>query len=624
MGIFENNLKVLAEIYPEIDRLIEDASKELEECIEKDLEIYREMSIDGETIVKVKKNNKEYYLGGKRNAREPVQMWLEKSVGDLAANAPVFILGVGNSLYLSELIDQCNEKIAILIYEPSLQLFLDFIEHTDITKWLRKQTIIFWVKGIKRMELEQMKPIADKLLTYGMLPYSRNFVLPNYEVLFPEDVLEFLRICRKSAMEGVVLRNTQKIFSKVMVKNLFLNARYLCDAYKTTQLVQVIPRDIPGIVVAAGPSLNKNIKDLKAACGKALIIAVDTAIKPLLKEGIKPDMVMIIDAVKPLELFQIDGCKDIPFVCTMNASSEAMEYHQGKKFFFHEGYLFSEKILTKSKENFGTVSSGGSVATTAFSLLHKIGLTRIILVGQDLAYTNNRTHADGTFSEKMQEVNTKRMYMVEGNYEEKVPIAGDLRQFLDWYNVTIPAMKERNPEFCVINATEGGAKITDTEIMTLKEAISRECKKEVNIGECLNKLNPMLDEEGRQWAVEYLKTLPKECHELTVQANNIKKLYKKLDKVCKKKNIDRKEYLSVLKKIDKSIPKIEIMPMYQLATMSLSDAKYVISSEQFFHYNAIAEEGKEIARKGILYMGLVEQCGDIFQKYAEEVFQDLE
>ncbi len=624
MGIFENNLKVLAEIYPEIDRLIEDARKETEESKEKELEIYREMSMDGEPILKVKKQDKEYYLGGKRNAKEPVDLWMEKSIGELAANAPVFIMGVGNSLYLSELINKCDEKIAILIYEPSLQLFLDFIEHTDITKWLRKQTLIFWVKGIKRMEIEQMKPVADQLLTYGMLPYSRNFVLPNYEVLFPEDVLEFLRMCRKSAMGGVVLRNTQKIFSKVVVKNLFINAKYLCDAYKTTQLVQVIPRDIPGIVVAAGPSLNKNIKDLKAACGKALIIAVDTAIKPLLKEGIKPDMVMIIDAVKPLELFQIDGCKDIPFICTMNASSEVMAYHEGKKFFFHEGYTFSEKILMKSKEDFGTIPSGGSVATNAFALLYKIGLTRIILVGQDLAYTNNRTHADGTFSEKMEEINTKGMYMVEGNCEDRVPTAIDLKQFLDWYNVTIPAMKKCNPDFCVINATEGGAKITDTEVMTLKEAISRECQKEVNIKECLDQLKPMLDQEERQWAVGYLKELPDQCHELTIQANKIKKLYKKLDKVCKKKNIDKKEYLSVLRRIDKSIPKIERMPMYQLATMSLSDAEYVISREQFLHRSTLAEEGKEIARKGTLYMELVEQCSNIFQKYAEEVFKDVE
>ena len=37
------------------------------------------------------------------------------------------------------------------------------------------------------------------------------------------------------------------------------------------------------------------------------------------------------------------------------------------------------------------------VACSAFSLVYKLGFSRIILVGQDLALTGNKTHADGTF-----------------------------------------------------------------------------------------------------------------------------------------------------------------------------------------------------------------------------------
>ena len=58
-------------------------------------------------------------------------------------------------------------------------------------------------------------------------------------------------------------------FSTVFARNVLSNVKYLCNGYKTVQLIQVIPRDIPGIVVAAGPSLNKNIKELKKAKGKA-------------------------------------------------------------------------------------------------------------------------------------------------------------------------------------------------------------------------------------------------------------------------------------------------------------------------------------------------------------------
>ena len=94
-----------------------------------------------------------------------------------------------------------------------------------------------------------------------------------------------------------------------------------------------LPRDCPGILVAAGPSLNKNIQELKKAKGKAFIVAVDTAIKPLLQEGILPDMFAIVDAEKPLDLVKIEGIRDVPLMTTLNAAPEVLAYHRGMKFF---------------------------------------------------------------------------------------------------------------------------------------------------------------------------------------------------------------------------------------------------------------------------------------------------
>ena len=234
-------------------------------------------------------------------------------------------------------------------------------------------------------------------------------------------------------MGGLVRFNTDNVFSTVMLKNLFSNARYLCQGYHISQLVEVIPRNIPGIVVAAGPSLNKNVQELKRAKGKAFILAVDTAIKPLLQAGIVPDMFAVIDGMKPLELVQKEDVREIPLFTTLNAAPEILDYQTGMKFFSNEGYQFAERILRKSGCKPALVASGGSVATNAFSLLYKIGIDTIILVGQDLAYTNNKSHADGTFHDEMEEEDTSSFIMVEGNIEEKVPTRTNLKMFLDWY-----------------------------------------------------------------------------------------------------------------------------------------------------------------------------------------------
>lgn len=616
MTIYEKNLKTLAVHYPEMDQRIREAQ------VEPTLEILKENSYSGEIILKIRKDGRSCYLNGKRDTEELARKWVE-TLGELQRDTPVLMMGIGNFFYLKELADKMENPITILVYEPSLQIFQKFLEMVDIQKWMEKHLIIFWVDGLEGMNTESMGGIINQVLKYELLDNAKYFILPNYEKLFPEETVAFVKSCRDTALKELSIYQTNKLFSEVMVKNLFSNARYLCDGYKTTQLVEVIPRDIPGIVVAAGPSLNKNIQELKKAKGKAFIFAVDTAIKPLLRAGIIPDMFAVIDALKPVELVQMEEAQDIPLLTTLNAAPEVLNYHKGMKFFFNEGYLFAEDIFRKSGHRIGDVSSGGSVATNIFSLFYKIGIETVILVGQDLAYTGNKSYADGTFQEKIEEVDTSYFMMVEGNYEEKVPTRTDLKIFIDWYNMYIERIKERDKDFRVINATEGGAKIQNTELMTLKEAIEQVCVKEVDIRACLEKLPPMLNEETREWTIEYLKNIPEEFQKLKKEAGKLKKLYEKLDKICDKKNIDHKEYLSIMKKIEKQRKVIDGMKVYQMVSITMSNAHYMLLGEQHLQEKSLQKEGKEIAQMGIAYIEDAIKCAVVFKQYAEDIFSDL-
>ena len=613
MTIYEENLKALSAKYSRMDELIEEAKEKMEP----ELEIIEEVSYDGEPIIKVQKEGRTCYLNGKRNTKEPAEKWVE-TLGKLPNNAPVFIMGLGNPSYLKELAEHTKKKITIIIYEPSFQIFLHFLEHVSIAEWMEKHMITFFVKGIKGMDEQAMRGMAGRVLTYESIPFSRRLVLPNYDVLFPDEVLGFVKVMFDIADFELSQYSTQISFSTVTVKNMLDNIKYLCNGYKTIQLVEVIPRDIPGILVSAGPSLNKNIKELKRAKGKAFIIAVDTAIKPLLSEGIIPDMFAVVDGRKPLSLVQREEAKDIPLLCNLSASSVVLEYHTGMKFFYNEGYAVSDHILLKQDTDFGSVETGGSVATTAFSLLYKIGLPCIILVGQDLAYTGNKSHADGTFADVMKKEDTKNYITVEGNTEEKVPTTEILKLYLKWFGDYIAAAKKYDPNFRVINATEGGAKIEHTEIMTLHDAIEQECTKEVDIQACLKKLPPMLNEENRKWAEEYLDSFPDKFLEVAKSANKTRKLYKKLEQTCKRKNIDTKEYQSLLKKIEKNIKQIEKNEMHQLIDATMINARYILAREQFLYRDSLQEEGKELARQGLIYTENMAQIAILFKEYLEE------
>lgn len=618
MTIYEENIKALAKYYPGMDELIEEAKKKYET----DLEVFEEEAYTGETILKVRKNEKNYYLNGKRNTTENAEIWV-KSLGELYPNTPVFMFGVGNWSYLKELVENTETKITIIVYEPCFTIFLKFLELVEISSWLEKQLIVFWVNGIEGMNKDGMRGIIQRIIKYEMASFIKKLEVPNYDELFKEELIEFYREIRDSVEMESVQYNTKLRFADVTVKNLISSIKFLPDAYKTTQLVDVIPRDIPGIVVAAGPSLNKNIKELKKAKGKAFIIAVDTALKPLLAEGIIPDMFAVVDAKKPLTLVDKEEVREIPLLTNFNANSEILEYHTGKKFFSNEGILIADKVFQKSKKPNGTVESGGSVATTAFSLLYKIGLERIILVGQDLAFTGNKSHADGTFEDVMKEQDTKGFVMVEGNVEEKVPTRGDFKIYLDWYGKYIQAIHNTNPAVRVINATEGGAKIKGTEIMTLHDAIEQECTREVDIQECMSRLEPMLEEEAHKEAIEYLRTIPNKFGKLSKDAKKARGLYVKLDKLCDRNHMDSKEYLSLLKKIKKINQEIESNETYQLVCLTMINAQYILWSEQFVVEDSFQAEGKELARKGMLYTENVAKMAHLFEGIAAEKYADL-
>ncbi len=616
-SVYEKNLSTLSKYFPGMDQLIKEARKN----IKMEIELLEETARDGNKILKVRKNKKEYYLNGKRNTTEPAEIWMQ-GIGELIQNTPVFMVGLGNEHYLKKLVEKTDKHITIIIYEPSLQIFIRFLEQIDLERWMEKHLIVFWVEGIRDMDAKHLPNILNPILRYELLPYAKKIILPNYENLFPEESIQFMKTIRDLAKSHRIGFNTRLAFSRVSVKNYLGNIMHLVKGYKTTQLVRVIPTDIPGIVVAAGPSLNKNIKELKSAKGRAFIIAVDTAVKPLLKEGIIPDMFVIVDGEKPLSLVQQEEAKEIPLLCALVAANEILNYHQGMKVFFNEGFGYAEQIFAKSTAMFGVVPTGGSVATSAFALLHKLGFKRIILVGQDLALTGNKTHADGTFYDKMEQIDTAGCLMVEGNIEKEVPTRADFHNYLEWYNKYIEGCKGRIDGFHVINATEGGAKIEGTEIMTLKDALERECKKTVDIQECLDKLDPMLDRENQQQAIEILEKIPEDLNQLALKAAKGRGLYEKLDKVCKKRNIDSKEYLSILKKIRKTVKNIEASSSYELVEMTLLNAIFLLRNEEFIEEDSLQEEGREIARKGMLYMNNIEKCARLFENVMKDILKE--
>lgn len=604
--IYEKNMNALRKRFPGMADII-DRKKIFEEMKH---QVLVEQAADGTPILNVRQEERVLYLGGKREPRQVAKRIIERW-GELNSVASVFVVGMGNVAFLTELLEHTEKTTNIMVYEPSLQIFQVLMQQVDISIYFENRAIGLVIEGLNEYEME---PVIKTFLNVSNVEFMKSHVCANYSELFSEKVLHFLKSLDRISTTIISNYNTAIRFATVEADNLFHNIGYLCDGSITIQLCDVLPTDIPAIIVSAGPSLNKNIMELRKAKNRAFIVAVDTAVKPLVKAGIIPDLYVVVDGLKPVELLDFEEAKRIPMMPSLTSSKEILQQHKGKKIFFFDGEILAYNIMAMNGVALSALACGGSVACSAFSLVYKLGFSRIILVGQDLAFTGNRTHADGTFKEIMDEVDTSCYQMVRGNCEEWVPTRSDYKMYLDWFNYYIAGCEDIH----VINATEGGARIDNTEIMPLAEAIERECSKEVDIAACFAKLQPVLGKEQRKRAVEYLNSIPKMFLDLKKDIKKEKEYYCKLQKICKNTRLDNTAYLQVLNRIKKTTKRIMAHDLYSIVTRTLAVGEYLISSEQFYQEDTPRKEGLEIARKGIQYTDLMEQCIDILILLAED------
>lgn len=613
--ILEKNLAAMKEWYPEFAELIENKTD-----IKDDTEAAVEMSWDGELIFRIKKDNRSLYLEGKRNAKRAVDMWLER-LGKIHNYAPVFLFGIGNGNYLKAVIENTEDSVNVVVYEPSINIFRKLLEEIDLSDVIRNRPIAFIVEGINDVEFE---PVMHKVLAVQNMGFLKEEIHPNYREFYGEKIVEKVRILDKKITQIRVEYSAGKRFQKNITQNIFTNMKYLCQGYHTKQLAKGIPSDATAILVAAGPSLNKNINELKKAKNKAFILAVDTVVKPLLKHGIIPDAFVTIDPDKPLELTEFEGAENIPVIAPSTAQYALLERQKAKKIFYYDGYALPAQIYWLNGKVLPNAASGGSVACSGFSILYKMGFRTIILVGQDLAYTDNKSHVDGSFQEKMPEEDTSGMIMVKGNYQDAIPTERILKVYLDWFNMYIEGAKNHNG-VRVVNATEGGAYIEGTELAALKDIIEETCQKEFNYSELIENMEPDLTAEEQKKAVEYLHDIPQQFINMKKSVEQMKKSYQKLLKISKQKNITEntcKKQLKKIKKMTRDLQKNSIL--YQLVDATMSPAEFVVLSEYYYEGDSKEKDVYESARKGAVYSEMLYMCMELLEEMSREILLGVE
>jgi len=150
-------------------------------------------------------------------------------------------------------------------------------------------------------------------------------------------------------------------------------------------------------VVAAGPSLERQLVLIKARDKNDTIISTDTAMRPLLAAGIVPDIVLSIDCQQVSYHHFIAGYpQNVPLVIDL-ASPPIVVRRASQIAFFSSGHPFARYVGERVRHFPLLDTSGGNVTHAAVSLADRLGAREVNIAGADYSYPGGKAYARGTY-----------------------------------------------------------------------------------------------------------------------------------------------------------------------------------------------------------------------------------
>ncbi|MDE6025327.1 MAG: DUF115 domain-containing protein [Lachnospiraceae bacterium] len=469
--IFEDNLNILENKYPNIYHILNDKYIKFESDT-----VYIEDAHHGGKIVVYDERGNKIYLNSKYDPMNEADKYMQEYF--VMPDTSVLVMyGLSNGYYVREYIRNSNANTRCIIYEPNIDIFMTVLRNIDISDLLKSDRIYFVIKDINT---EEFAFIMQEWLEVHNVNINKLVAAPKYKELFREDYTNFENEVDEMYQRFYSSTETEIEFGKKSVKNNLYNLLYFEGCRNGMELQGKFPKDMPAIVVSAGPSLEKNVELLKAAKGKAFIFAVDSAISKVLEIGVKPDAIISVDCNKSVEHFKVPGIEQLPFFIQMDANTAVLDYvHPQNLFFCSADSELCIDLFKKAGSEIDYMEGGGSVATVAIASLISWGVKRIILIGQDLSFTGNRMHV-GEDAIEIDENDDFYTYVkdIDGN---DVIIRQDYYMYLKWIEET--ALKYKDIDF--IDATEGGSYKKNLRQMPFRDAIEKYCTKEYDISNIL-------------------------------------------------------------------------------------------------------------------------------------------
>lgn len=495
----------------------------------------------GDKTLVLKKDDKQIYFHSKYDPIREAETIIEQYKG-LDDNANVIFYGTGLGYHI-DLFTQIKPKNKFYIFEPIPELMQTFLSIRNL-----KRSTYNSLMGIS-VGLECMD---DDISNFIELNRDDTVIieLPSHKQNFSEEHKKFVEI----------FLNIVKGRRSSMATDYSFQRRWIINSMKNFKEVLSTPniliekkgefKDKPAIIVAAGPSLNEEIENIRyiKENGLAYIFSVGSAINTLIHHGIHPDAATTYDPTelnqKVFEKVKEKDIKDIPLIFGSSVGFETLENYPGEKYHMitSQDKIANYYLEFKDDAEIDIVLDAPSIAVVTLQLLANLGFSTIILAGQNLGYLGTSQYSEGIhYGKELTEEELENGLWIEDVYGNQIQTNDGFNSMRVQMELYINNMEKGR----VINTTKGGAKIDGTEFKELRDIIGNDLQEKVvfanwlegdktnyNKENLLNKVESMeiaLDEAYR-WIREYNTSLYK-IYDL-VRNRNFKQLdtmYNKLD-----------------------------------------------------------------------------------------------
>ncbi|MEW6234552.1 MAG: 6-hydroxymethylpterin diphosphokinase MptE-like protein, partial [Candidatus Omnitrophota bacterium] len=384
--VFDNNVNLIQRFDPEL-------AQRLQQCEPSSQYVLMETPSCHPTLI---------FTGGKRplylhSGKDPKTEG-QREIQSLAANesSVYVILGLGLGYSLESLLETETADIAgLLLVERDIDIFYYFLHRRDWSALLSHPAVRIVIAD----KPEKIIPAAKSLLPQIMGSGLRFIDHRPSTQLFNEFYTEGVDCLRHFLQRAIAESEFLVLHGALIQRNALLNLPAICASHGLGPLRDFY-KNQPAILVAAGPSLGKNIGILSQYRSKALVFCVDTAYPVARQHGVYPDFIAATDPTelntRHFEGIQPDKNEILLFESDVHPAIPAR--WPGPKIFINSEKAAINRWIERVAGPFGTFDQGLSVAHTLFNAAVWMGCDPIVFIGFDLAYDmeGGMTHAAGT------------------------------------------------------------------------------------------------------------------------------------------------------------------------------------------------------------------------------------